>query len=222
MDTIKKYSNIWIKIFHDAFIIGIFSMFFSGLTAFVHVLTYNNIKHIEDKKTLLLLNDIIKLESYDSTILKEKYLIKYSVLGDDLDHSLWIVRKHGRSCAIIVETTAPNGYSGMIKMLVGFDLLGNILGVRVVSHHETPGLGDYIDINISKWINVFSGMNLLNSDDHFFAIKKDGGVIDQFTGATITPRAVVSSIKNTVLFLLHSIKLHILVDSKGNKIYVNK
>ncbi|MCK8306067.1 RnfABCDGE type electron transport complex subunit G, partial [Erwinia amylovora] len=93
-----------------------------------------------------------------------------------------------------LETTAPDGYSGNIQMIVGASFNGIIYGTRVVEPHETPGLGDKIELRISDWIHSFNGQQLSGPGDSHFAVKKDGGDFDQFPGATITPRAVVNAV----------------------------
>ncbi len=99
-----------------------------------------------------------------------------------------------------MEATAPDGYSGAIQLLVGSDFSGTILGTRVTQHHETPGLGDKIETRLSNWILAFAGKVIHGEGDTAFAVKKDGGEFDQFTGATITPRAVVNAVKRAGLY----------------------
>lgn len=86
-------------------------------------------------------------------------------------------------------------------MIVGASFTGTVYGTRVVEHHETPGLGDKIELRISDWINSFNGKQVKGAADSQFAVKKDGGEFDQFTGATITPRAVVNAVKRTTLYI---------------------
>ena len=91
-------------------------------------------------------------------------------------------------------------YSGAIQLLVAADFKGTVLGTRVTEHHETPGLGDKIELRISDWITLFAGKVIHGQDDSHWAVKKDGGDFDQFTGATITPRAVVNAVKRAGLY----------------------
>ena len=99
-----------------------------------------------------------------------------------------------------METRAPNGYSGEIKILVGIDAEGNILGTRVIKHQETPGLGDYIDINKGEWINIFTASSLKNTSQLEWAVKKDQGKFDYMSGATITARAVIVAINEALIY----------------------
>jgi Na+-translocating ferredoxin:NAD+ oxidoreductase subunit G len=112
----------------------------------------------------------------------------------------YIARLHGKTTAFIIPIHAPDGYSGSIYSLVSIKIDGTILGVRVISHNETPGLGDKIEIKKSPWILSFIGKSLTNTHDNEWSVKKDHGVFDQFTGATITPRAVVQSVHHALLY----------------------
>jgi electron transport complex protein RnfG len=94
----------------------------------------------------------------------------------------------------------PNGYSGPIKLLVAVRTDGTLGGVRVVAHKETPGLGDKVEESRSDWILSFNDKSLSKPALAGWKVKKDGGQFDQFTGATITPRAIVSGVKNTLLY----------------------
>jgi electron transport complex protein RnfG len=103
-------------------------------------------------------------------------------------------RRQGAVSAVAYRMVAQ-GYSGDIVLLLGVAPDGSILGVRVLSHAETPGLGDRIEVQKSDWILGFSGLSLDNPATAGWAVKKDGGVFDSFSGATITPRAVVAGIR---------------------------
>ena len=108
--------------------------------------------------------------------------------------------KDNKPVGAIFDVVTPDGYSGDIRLLVGVKINGEISAVRVVTHRETPGLGDKIDLAKSQWITSFNGKSLYSVPDNQWAVKKDGGNFDAFAGATITPRAVVSVVKNTLLY----------------------
>ena len=99
-----------------------------------------------------------------------------------------------------VAYRAPNGYSGRIHLLVGVYVDGRVAGVRVVKHAETPGLGDAIELRKSDWITAFDGKSLDDPKPDGWQVKRDGGEFDQLTGATITPRAVVRAVRDTLLY----------------------
>ena len=113
----------------------------------------------------------------------------------------YIATSAGKPVAIAIEAIAPDGYNGNIKLIVGISTKGEVLGVRPFSSpQETPGLGDKIDLRKSNWVSQFVGKVLGSADDKQWLVKKDGGDFDQFTGATITPRAYVKAVKNAVWY----------------------
>ncbi|PVX40636.1 electron transport complex protein RnfG [Pasteurella langaaensis DSM 22999] len=111
---------------------------------------------------------------------------------------------HNKPSAYVIEATAPDGYSGNIRLLFGMTVDGEVLGVRVLQHAETPGLGDKIDTRISDWILSFNHKKISPDNLEDWAVKKDGGKFDQFSGATITPRAVVNQVKRSALEAISS------------------
>ncbi|WP_233077946.1 electron transport complex subunit RsxG [Rheinheimera soli] len=123
------------------------------------------------------------------------------LLGKEAKQNIYRYRVDGAVKAYLVETTAPDGYSGAIEVLAAISPDSEIIGVRVLSHKETPGLGDKIELRKSPWVLSFNGQTLGSKDDRSFAVKKDGGQFDQFAGATITPRAVVKAVKNAAIYI---------------------
>lgn len=110
------------------------------------------------------------------------------------------IARQGTNFSGAVFETSKSGYSGTIRLIMAVDGEGKILGVRVLSHTETPGLGDKIEVLRDPWITKFNGLSLSNPDEKGWHVKKDGGIFDQFSGATITPRAVVKAIKQGLDF----------------------
>ena len=102
--------------------------------------------------------------------------------------------------AALFAVTAMNGYAGPIRILVGIDIGGTLTGVRILEHNETPGLGDKIERSRSDWVDQFPGRSLATTPLNEWAIRADGGRIDQLTGATVTPRAVVGAVRDTLLY----------------------
>ena len=118
------------------------------------------------------------------------------------------VRINGDVIGVILPTTARDGYSGDIRALVGVRQDGTVAGVRVVAHRETPGLGDKVDIRKSDWVTDFNSRSLADPTLPGWNVKKDGGVFDQFTGATVTPRAVILATRRALEYAnLHKAKL---------------
>lgn len=108
-------------------------------------------------------------------------------------------RRDGRPVAVVLSPViAPDGYNGPIRLIIGVHADGRLAGVRVLSHKETPGLGDKVDARKNDWIKGFAGRSLADPAPARWKVRKDGGAFDQFTGATITPRAVVSAVKRTL------------------------
>lgn len=191
LDTIRK----------NGMILAIFAAVTTGVTALVNEVTKPTVAKQMALQQKSLLDQVVPPNIYDNDLQKECYLVSNPALGDNQEHPLYLARKAGKPVAAAVETIAPDGYSGAIKMLVGADFNATVLGVRVIEHHETPGLGDKIELRISDWITHLAGIQIHGAHDTHFAVKKDGGEFDQFTGATITPRAVVNETKRTTLFI---------------------
>jgi electron transport complex protein RnfG len=122
------------------------------------------------------------------------------LLGSDDPVDAFVINEDGHALAAIIASVAPHGYNAPIQLLVGIDENGAISGVRVLAHRETPGLGDEIDIAKSAWIEQFDGKSLESPPLALWAVDKDEGSFDSITGATVTPRAVVSAVKNTLLY----------------------
>jgi electron transport complex protein RnfG len=122
------------------------------------------------------------------------------LLGTESSSTAYRARLRGEPVAVIFNSIAPNGYNGKIYLLVGVNIDGSLAGVRVVKHAETPGLGDGIEIRKSPWIRAFDGKSLDNPDADGWRVKRDGGEFDQLTGATITPRAIIAAVRNTLLY----------------------
>jgi electron transport complex protein RnfG len=181
--------------------LAIFAAATTALTALVHQLTAPAIEQQMRGQQQQWLDQVIPSGLHDNNMLAECYLLADSSLGNGHPHRLYLARKQGKAVAGAIESTAPDGYAGAIQLLVGADFDGNVLGARVTEHHETPGLGDKIDLRVSQWITHFSGKKVTSAQDHYWAVKKDGGGFDQFTGATITPRAVVNAVKRTAILL---------------------
>lgn len=135
----------------------------------------------------MLLDDTIPVDDQEYLHLKEPKKIH-------------VARMNGEVVAFIFPTRAPDAYSGTIDSIVGINIDGTIAGVRVIQHQETPGLGDKIELKKSPWILGFNGKSLGNPAPELWKVKKDKGIYDQFTGATITPRAVVQSVYNALLY----------------------
>jgi len=178
-----------------------FTIVVTGVLAYTYDITREVITRNEDAARLKLISQTLVPGSYDNNPLKDALLLPpHQLLGTTLPSHVWRARKAGAPVALVLEVTAPDGYSGAINMLVGIGANGRITGVRVVSHKETPGLGDYIDIAKSAWIRIFDGKTLDNPASGGWKVKKDGGQFDYMAGATITPRAVVKAVHHALQY----------------------
>ncbi len=150
----------------------------------------------EEKALLAVIGD----QPYDNDLINDQIQLSPDMAAQlNTEANARVIRNNGTILGFILPAVAPDGYSGNIGMLVGMDTQGNLLGVRVVEHRETPGLGDKVDTQKSDWILQFTGLSLENPDENQWFVRKDGGQFDAFTGATITPRAVVNMIKTTLV-----------------------
>ena len=176
-----------------------------GLVALVHEATRDDIAASAQARRLARFDQVLQGEAYDNDLLADVVAVRDAeLLGTPEALQAWRARRHGRPVAVLLEAVAPNGYSGPIRMLVGIAPDGRVLGVRVLEHRETPGLGDAIEAGRSGWIGRFAGLSLGNPAPADWRVRKDGGAFDQFTGATITPRAVVGAVANALrYFELH-------------------
>ena len=179
--------------------LALFAAGTTGLTAAINELTKTTIEQQAAIQQKALFNQVMPTERYNNDLLKSCYLVTAPPLGKG-QHKIWIAKNNDASVGVVMEAIAPDGYSGAIRLLVAADFKGTILGTRVTEHHETPGLGDKIELRLSDWITRFAGKVIQGAGDTHFAVKKDGGDVDQFTGATITPRAVVNAVKRAGLY----------------------
>lgn len=143
-----------------------------------------------------LLNDVLPLNLPDI----EKQLNIHLLGPIDSQANIHFARSNDKLHSLIFPVAAPDGYTTTIKLLVGIKLDGTVAGVRIVDHKETPGLGDKIELKKSNWVLSFNGKSLLNPDSEKWKVKKNGGEFDSFTGATITPRAVINAVKQALVF----------------------
>jgi len=179
----------------------LFAVIGSGLVAFTHDNTAAQIAENQRRALLRSLNELIPKDQYDNDVYADiLYVHNSELLGTDEAVPVYRARKGGWPVAVVLAPVAPDGYNGNIRLLVAIRLDGTLAGVRVLAHRETPGLGDNIEADRSDWILGFTGKSLNNPKQDRWKVKRDGGAFDQFTGATITPRAVVKAVKNTLLY----------------------
>jgi len=179
----------------------IFAIIGSGVVGLTYENTYERIKRNEQLVLLRKLNTILSPAEYDNDLLDDQIVLEQDdLLGTSKPSIAYLAYKNNKPAAIVLSPVAPNGYSGPINMLVGIYHNGTIAGVRVVKHRETPGLGDAVESQRSDWVLGFDDKSLENPTSKKWKVKRDSGEFDQFTGATITPRAVVKAVHSALLY----------------------
>lgn len=141
------------------------------------------------------LTQVVPDSEHDNNLLEDRIVLHEPLEFSDHEEGITIYRArlNGEVKAVALQVIGM-GYSGAIRIMMSIRSDGSVMGVRVIQHAETPGLGDKIEIERDNWIEGFNGKSLASHEPHLWAVKKDGGSFDQFTGATITPRAVVRAV----------------------------
>lgn len=181
--------------------LAVFALISVLFIATTNTLTKDKIAENKARTLLQKLNEVAPQDSYDNDLANSKFILTKQDTGFDRDTPVYLATRNGKPVTAIFEVTTLKGYSGAITMLVGVnsnDL--SISGVRITQHAETPGLGDKMETRKSNWVLGFNSKSLSNLKISGWQVKKDGGEFDQFTGATITPRAIVNAVKTTLLY----------------------
>jgi Na+-translocating ferredoxin:NAD+ oxidoreductase subunit G len=177
-------------------ILGVFCLGFGILLALTDFVTHDSIaaRALEDRQNSL--GQVIPASLHDNNPVLDTLDMQ-----DAEGHAITVYRalKAGRVTGVAYEIVG-SGYAGEMKLMLGVGADGKALGVRVLSHKETPGLGDKMEVKKGDWILQFAGLSLGNPPVEKWKVKKDGGQFDQFTGATITPRGVVTAIRQGLEF----------------------
>lgn len=185
----------------SAAVLGMFALAGAVVLALTWQYTHARIKENERRHLLHTLHELVPSSAHDNDLYDDTIQVANpELLGTPDPATVFRAYKNGEPVAALFTVVAPDGYGGPIRLLVGIRYDGALAGVRVISHKETPGLGDKIELGRSRWITGFAGKSLHNPEPGKWAVKKDGGDFDQFTGATVTPRAVVNAVKNALLF----------------------
>lgn len=185
-------------------LLALFAIAGAAILAVTYDKTREQIAANERAAVIRSLNEIAPAKLYDNDPLADQILVTDTKLGSDEPVAVYRLRKNNQPVAAIIASQAPNGYSGAIKLLVGIRANGELAGVRIVSHKETPGLGDGVELRRSDWLLQFPGLSLQKPPLEKWGVKKDGGRFDQLTGATITPRAIVQAVKQTLTYFAAS------------------
>ena len=182
-------------------LLGAFSVAGAGLVAATHVATADRIAQNERQALVDKLSVLVPPGRVTNDIATDRIEVSDRAhLGGDRT-TVYRARSGDEPVGVILTPVVPDGYAGPIRLLVAVLRDGTLGGVRVVSHKETPGLGDKIEEQRTDWILDFAGKSLGDPAPEQWKVKRDGGTFDQFTGATVTPRAVVKAVKNTLLYV---------------------
>jgi electron transport complex protein RnfG len=177
----------------------LFAIVGTAILAFTYSQTHERIAQSVEKEKLQLIMQVVPPALFDNDIIRDTTTLAANVqLGTDAPTTINRGRLHGQPSVAVLETVAPDGYSGKIRMIVAIRADASIAGVRVVEHKETPGLGDYIDYAKNHWISVFDDASHARYKEGDWQVKKDGGQFDYMAGATISPRAVVKAVHKTL------------------------
>jgi Na+-translocating ferredoxin:NAD+ oxidoreductase subunit G len=140
-------------------------------------------------------------DSYDNEVLADRFFVAApDLLGSNRPVPIYRARRDGKPIAALIRPIAPDGYRGAIELLVAIAYDGTLLGVQVLNHDETPGLGDAFETRDADWLANFKGLSLGHPPQQRWTVRKDGGDFDAFTGATITPRAIVKAVRKSLEF----------------------
>lgn len=181
----------------NALILAAFAIACTAVVGVVDLITKDKIALQKQRYLLKTLNEIIPPEKHDNNLYQT---CTSFVDGNGNAQKRYLATKGDSPVAVALTATAPDGYNGNISLIVAINTDNSVSGVRVIDHKETPGLGDKIELRKSQWITSFSGKKLEGEKDSRWKVVKDGGMFDQFTGATITPRAIVKAVKESILY----------------------
>lgn len=184
------------KLHYQPLLLGVVALLAGGALAWAYAATREHIAAAEARDMQMTLAQVLPQGFADNDLLKDVIEVDGPKGGKLRVH---VAKSGGKAVGAVFEA-AERGYAGEIRILMAVDAAGKVLGVRVLKHSETPGLGDKIEIAKHPWIDGFTGKSLGEPPAAKWAVKKDGGIYDSFAGATITPRAVVKAVKGGLDF----------------------
>ena len=182
-------------------LLGLFGVLGAAMVGLSHENTAARIAENERQILVRQLETLVPADRIDNDMLADVISISAPDRLGAESTQVYRARRAGAPVALVLSPVITQGYSGPIRLIIAVRYDGRVSGVRVLSHRETPGLGDKIEIERSDWILGFNGSSLLEPADAGWAVKRDGGEFDQFTGATITPRALVHGVKAALQFV---------------------
>lgn len=192
-DTIRR-------VFKPALLLAMFALL--GVLLLDMTNEYTRERIVENERNALMrqLMEVIDPASHDNDLINDRIELPGEWFHSRQPVTVYRARLQGKPGAALFVTSTDKGYQGTIRMVVGVRTDKSISGVRVVQHNETPGLGDKIELQKSPWVLRFNNTSLQQPELSKWYVKKDGGYFDQFTGATITPRAVVGAVRDVLIW----------------------
>lgn len=186
----------------NSLILGIFAVVTTGMVVLTANLTEDDIARAVEATLKKSLFEVMPPGNLNNDLLNDQVMLEADhLLGTKVTKAAYVARMDDEPSGVILQVVAPEGYGGSINLLVGLDISGTITGVRVIPpHFETPGLGDWIEVQKSDWMLSFDGKSLTTTSEQQWRVTKDGGDFDVFTGATITPRTVVEAVYNALRY----------------------
>ena len=182
-----------------ALTLAIVAAVLTAVVAFVASLTRARIADNEQAWIRQRLDALVAPDTHDNDVLADSITVTApDLLGSSQPVRIYRARRGGMPVAAVIRPIAPDGYRGPIELLVAIGQDGRLIGVQVIRHEETPGLGDAFESRDIHWLDRFRGRSLTDPPPQRWTVRRDGGDFDAFTGATITPRAIVKAVRNAL------------------------
>jgi Na+-translocating ferredoxin:NAD+ oxidoreductase subunit G len=182
-----------------ALTLAVLAAVLTALLALVAGLTRERIADNEQAWIKQRLDALVAPDSHDNDLLADSIAVTApDLLGSAQPVRIYRARRGGAPVAAVIRPIAPDGYRGPIELLVAIGQDGRLIGVQVIRHEETPGLGDAFESRDVHWLDRFRGRSLIDPPTQRWTVRRDGGDFDAFTGATITPRAIVKAVRNAL------------------------
>ncbi len=178
--------------------LGLIGLVAAATLAGVDLVTRERIMLQEQRRALEILHQVVPEDSYDNELVEDRFSAWIADLAAPA--TIYRARRDGEAVAVLADVTTPDGYSGAIRMIIGLRPDGELISVRVISHRETPGLGDRIEIDRADWIRQFDGRSLDDPPSERWKPDRRGGEFDTLTSATISSAAVIGAVHKVLIW----------------------
>ena len=201
-------------------LVAIMAITASVIVSGSYEISHERILKNQQNRQLETLDELLQNSNYDEIIENFNSTDSINIIENSEPRPLYIAIRNNAATAVVYSAGSSQGYNGPIDMLIGISMDGNVMGVRIINHRETPGLGDLIEIEKSDWITHFNQKSLLDPPLSEWKVVKDGGKFDGFTSATITARAVIHTVREALINFEKN-KEKIISDSLVSSIKIN-